>query len=376
MNDTVDTQQAADLLGVQVSTVYAYVSRGILTPVPGDSRTRGSRFERDAVLALVQRRKRTRAGTFEIALQTAITRIDPAGRLFYRGHNVDDLATTAVFEDAAELLWGSGETASWPTVAAAVDPRALPPGDRIRAAILDAGLGRQDDFPTAARRSISAAVASLPAVGHDTVGTIAERLWPKLTVQQSDPLRLATLNAALILLADHELATSTVVARATAGTRADPYHVLLAGAAALAGPAHGAASGAAYDALTGPPEFDQVPAGFGHLVYRDTDPRFDALIAMIQPWAPQVVSRADDLTIAVRRLHGAAPNVDLALAALSVAADAPRWAGEVIFLIARLSGFAAHGMEEQGQPLRFRPQADYVGDPGNTGTGTGAAGPA
>lgn len=367
-----DTQQAADLLGVRVATVYAYVSRGILSPVPGGPRSRGSRFERNAVLALVQRRKRTRAGTFEIAVQTQLTRIDPAGRLFYRGRDVEHLAATSHFEDVAELLWDTEVICPWPAVDIGVDERAMPHGDRIRAAILDAGLARQDDFPTAAVRSINAAIASLPTLGTTTGDSVAARLWPKLTAQQADRERIRALDAALILLADHELATSTVVARATAGTRADPYHVLLAGAAALAGAAHGAASGAAYDVLTGSRELHQVPAGFGHLVYRDTDPRFDALIARIEPWAPQVVRRVDDLTIAVRRAHGAAPNVDLALAALSVAAGAQRWAGEVVFLIARMAGFAAHGLEEQGQPLRFRPQADYVGDPG---TGTGAAGP-
>lgn len=372
MTDTVDTQQAADLLGVQVSTIYAYVSRGILSPLPGATRSRGSRFDRSAVLALVQRRKRTRAGTFEVSIQTAITRIDPAGRLFYRGRDAEQLSSESRFEEVAELLWGTEDSTTWPDLPGAADTRDLPPGDRIRAAIIEAAINRDDDFPTAARRSIHAAVASLPAIGADGSGSVAERLWPKLTAQQPDPQRIGTLEAALILLADHELATSTVVARATAGTRATPYHVLLAGAAAIAGPAHGAASGAAYDVLTGSPDVRQVPPGFGHLVYGDTDPRFDALIARIEPWAPEVVSRVDTLTIAVRRAHGAAPNVDLALAALTVAAGASRWAGEVIFLIARLAGLAAHGMEEQGQPLRFRPQGDYVGDPG---TGTGAAGP-
>lgn len=372
MTDTVDTQQAADLLGVRVSTIYAYVSRGILSPLPGGPRSSGSRFDRAAVVALVQRRKRTRAGTFEIAVQTRITRIDPAGRLFYRGQDVAQLSSTSRFEDVAEILWDTDDFPGWPQAPAAADPRAMLPGDRIRSAIIAVGIDRADDFPTAARRSIHAAVASLPAIGTDTGGSIAEQLWPKLTAQQADSRRIRALDAALILLADHELATSTVVARAAAGTRATPYHVLLAGAAALAGPAHGAASGAAYDALTGSPDLSQVPAGFGHLVYRDTDPRFDALMARIEPWAPEVVRRVDDLTIAVRRSHGAAPNVDLALGALTVAASADRWAGEVIFTIARLAGFAAHGMEEQGQPLRFRPQADYIGDPG---TGTGATGP-
>ena len=56
---------------------------------------------------------------------------------------------------------------------------------------------------------------------------------------------LAALNAALVLLMDHELAASTMAARVAAGTGADPWLVLLTGLAALGGPRHGRSSVAA-----------------------------------------------------------------------------------------------------------------------------------
>ena len=105
--------------------------------------------------------------------------------------------------------------------------------------------------------------------------------------------QVAALNAALVLLADHELAASTFAARVAASAWAGPYRVILAGLGPLGGALHGGAGlavealldevaagadpGAALDALiaAGP-----VP-GFGHRVYRDRDPRADHLLARL-----------------------------------------------------------------------------------------------
>ena len=91
------------------------------------------------------------------------------------------------------------------------------------------------------------------------------------------------MNAALVLLADHELATSTMAVRVAASVRADPYDALLAGLATLAGPLHGGASQQAYELLV-VAERDGVPRalndvlrergrlpGFGHAVYKSGD---------------------------------------------------------------------------------------------------------
>src|SRR6202000_467359 len=104
---------------------------------------------------------------------------------------------------------------------------------------------------------------------------------------------VATVNAALILLADHELAASTFAARVAASAWADPYRVVLAGLGPLGGTLHGGAAlaveallaevdspDAAFGVLDRRLSTGGVP-GFGHRVYRDRDPRADALLGRL-----------------------------------------------------------------------------------------------
>jgi citrate synthase len=70
-------------------------------------------------------------------------------------------------------------------------------------------------------------------------GTLAERLWHRLTRGPGDP---ALLDSVLVLLADHDLAASTVAARVAASARANPYAVVSAGLGAMDGSYHGAVS--------------------------------------------------------------------------------------------------------------------------------------
>src|SRR3954468_14191770 len=99
--------QTAARLGVKVSTVYAYVSRGILNrTVASDGRT--SRFD-SAEVEQLARRGRPRvdtpgAGTVDVVLATALTVI-LGDRLVYRGYDAAELARTSTFESVADLLW-------------------------------------------------------------------------------------------------------------------------------------------------------------------------------------------------------------------------------------------------------------------------------
>src|SRR5689334_18413357 len=98
------TEQVARRLGVRPATVYAYVSRGVLHSVR-DPSGRGSLFRADEVERLAQRRTPKRAAKHPGPLiGTALTRAGE-GRLFYRGHDVTDLARTQHFEAVANLLW-------------------------------------------------------------------------------------------------------------------------------------------------------------------------------------------------------------------------------------------------------------------------------
>ena len=106
--------QVAARLGVKVQSVYAYVSRGLLTRTLADD-GRTSRFDPVEVEHLARRgrpRPHRRAGAVDVLLATSVTAIRE-GRLRYRGHDVTDLVTTQTFESVAELLW-SGRLAPAP----------------------------------------------------------------------------------------------------------------------------------------------------------------------------------------------------------------------------------------------------------------------
>jgi citrate synthase len=207
--------------------------------------------------------------------------------------------------------------------------------------------------------------------------TLADMLWPRLTDQPSTPERTAALNAALILLADHDIAASTLAARVAASTRAHPYAVVSAGLAALDGPLHGAASGLTFELLTDAlRDGDPVRAlgaymrsgrpvpGFGHALYPDGDPRAATLLTLILPRssADPRVQIIRGVREAMARRSGPRPNIDFAVAALALLHDMPADAGEAIFAIARTAGWIAHALEEYAdRPLRFRPNGRYAG---------------
>src|SRR4051794_3913178 len=105
MTTWLTAEQAAARLGVKAETLYAYVSRGALTSErePG---TRRSRYLLADVERLAARRRSGgRAGGLDIIVETALTRLDPTGRLYYRGWDVDDAVREAGFEEVANWLW-------------------------------------------------------------------------------------------------------------------------------------------------------------------------------------------------------------------------------------------------------------------------------
>jgi citrate synthase len=410
--------QAAARLGVKVSTIYAYVSRGVLgRTVAPDGRT--SQFDAAEVEELARRGRpradRRRAGTVDVVLATSLTAILD-DRLVYRGHDATELARTSTFEAVAELLWSGvlpdpadrshPGPARWrPAPGAVAAARAvaatLPPSSPVteRLAVVTAALAcgdplRIDLQPTAVqthiRSLVATLVATLPALAEATRSkagssggpgggaSVATVLWGRLSPLAATGARVRALDAALILLADHELATSTLAARVAASTRADPYAVVLAGLGAVSGLLHGAAGHAPFEMLEdaralGSPEravaralatHGRVP-GMGHPLYDDADPRAACLLDLVLPLA----NRRDRATIdgvieAAATTANSRPNIDLATAALAFALQMPSAATEAIFDIARIAGWVAHAIEEYGEaPLRFRTRALYAGPP-------------
>jgi citrate synthase len=185
------------------------------------------------------------------------------------------------------------------------------------------------------------------------------------------------LDRALSLLADHELATSTLAVRVAASTWADPYLLLLAGLATAGGPLHGGASelvrALLRDAVDHSGEVavgralreDRPVPGFGHMVYEGPDPRAPVLLdAVERSRPPRALWRAAVQVLDVMaRDGGPFPNIDFALGVLAEAGRMVPGAGETIFTIARCAGWIAHGLEEYPHRLRYRARAAYTGPP-------------
>jgi citrate synthase len=395
------TAEVAARLGVKPATLYAYVSRGVLGRERSpDGRT--SLFDPAEVERLTRRGhpgRRSRRPAAELVVESALTAIE-GGALWYRGLPVTELAATRSFEEVAEWLWSGRFPAPiappWRAGAAALAAgrraqAALPEGalplERLR--VIAAALAAGDDLRlelhpaavTAAGRALIAGLAGcLPRLGRPPGrdAGIAARLWACLSPLDPDPALLAALDAALVLVADHELAASTVAARMAASVRADPYAVVSAGLAAASGSLHGGAS-LAVEALLA--EIDRPGAagrvlgerlrrgerlrGLGHPLYPDGDPRAAHLLARLRQavgGSPRLAA-VDALLAATRQRGLPLPNVDLALAALGHVAEMTRGAGEAIFAIGRVAGWLAHALEEYERATPIRLRAIYTGPP-------------
>jgi citrate synthase len=391
--------EAAERLGVKRQTLYAYVSRGLLTSRPTAS-GRGSEFDAAEVDGLVRRSRLGRQTAQELTIATGVTSL-AGGVLRYRGQEVPPLASSVPYEAVANLLW-TGEREWAPFVAApaalAAARRAvevLPASarllDRLRVAVDVAAVTdslRFDLSPPsvlAAGRSLLGVLGDVlprparrPVVALELPGqparpdALAARLWPRLAARRASAPAVRALNGALVLMADHELATSTFAARVAASARANPYAVVGSGLGALDGPLHGlvaelvhrllveAERGDVDAAVSGRLRHGERLPGFGHAVYPDRDPRAPALLALVaEAGLDDVRFRlARDVLATVEDRTGVAPNTDFAIGTLLYAAHMPADAGEAIFAIARCAGWIAHALEEYGEaPLRFRLRA-------------------
>ncbi|WP_240780197.1 citrate/2-methylcitrate synthase [Nonomuraea zeae] len=172
---------------------------------------------------------------------------------------------------------------------------------------------------------------------------------------------LQAVQAALVLLADHELAASTLAARVAASAKADPYAVVLTGLGVLGGPLHGGASYGAERLLAEVTEPGQAARaiservrrgeripGFGHSVYKNGDARGGALLDLVKEAAPghERIAAGTAVLAEMRRRRLPERNIDFALAILTTVSGMVSGAGEAIFAVARVAGWLAHAMEE------------------------------
>lgn len=400
-DDVMSVSEAAGVLGVKPATVYAYISRGQLasTRLPEDRRSWLSRAEVEAFA----RRRRARpvagpgsAGEPAAPLRPAAAAADPAAgsevggivghRLLYRGRDATSLVASGSYGGVAELLW-TGEAG--PSRLRLPEQPVLDLLSHLRETMPDAGLpldrlkaaavllGSADPFRydlsrpaviSIARTLAPAFVEALPTRATGAVDErhggdgLAARLWSKLSDAEPSPAQLALLSGALILLAEHGQGPSTRAARMAAGSAADPYSVVLAGATVASGLLLGGGSSLAVQALL--EEIDSVAAvprvladrlvrgdrvsGFGQPRYPGPDPRAAAMMTLLASSGgdedrQRIVHEVVEL---VRSRRDLAPNAEFALGAMCFVHRMPRGAGEAVFVIARSAGWIAHALEE------------------------------
>ena len=392
MDKWVTSDEATKKLGVTRATLYAYVSRGMIRskPAPGDPHAR--RYAGSDIDRIQQRAEQHRNPQKAVdgalhwgmpLLESSITLI-AGGRLYYRGRDACELATTRSTEEVASYIWlgsfdhqfGDGiqqirrtagadnltflaRAQSTLSLAAGHDPLAL---DLRPNAVAETGW-----------RILNLLVSQ--AINSSEVGlTIDERLRREWAPRVSNGAAL--IRAALILCADHELNVSSFTARCVASAGANPYMVVLAGLAALEGPKHGGITRRIATMLV-ELRSDSNPTraiadrlrrgeplyGFHHPLYENGDPRACVILDLLQKWLPKAAEVTESRTIvgAVRELQDQNPTLDFALVVLAQAMRLPVDAALTLFALGRTIGWIGHAIEQYASGELIRPRAKYIG---------------
>jgi len=352
-----------------------------------------------------------------VAGSTAISSLE--GTLRYRGYDIEALAAAGDFEEVAWLLLHgdlptSAELAGFrgriadaarhldPVVVealarlAAANPHAAPM-DALRTGISMLGMVEQDDQPgprpallAQAERLLGQTPAILAAwmdltagrpVAPWPAGPLASALLERLTGRIPTPAAVAAFGATLVFYAEHEFNASTFAARTVVSTGSDMHSAITAAIGALKGPLHGGANEKVLEVLgaIGSPErvgpwleeqfaAKRVVMGFGHRVYKDGDVRATLLGRLCRDMVRDTeAARLEELAAQVERMmldrKRLKPNLDWPAARVYHALGLPVKVFTPIFVVARMSGWTAHCIEQIGDNRLIRPLSAYIGPP-------------
>jgi citrate synthase len=348
-----------------------------------------------------------------LVAQTTLSRVDgERGVLIYRGYDIRDLARAVSFEQVAHLFWyGALPTRAQldalktelarhrtlPDVALNV-LRALPsataPMDVLRTLVSALGAGQPFVQPTLAQAIVLTAQVPVLLAAFDRLRRGLEPLAARPDLDHAaDYLYLMSgivptaaqtnaLNTYMILLADHGLNASTFAARIVASTWSDLFSCVTAALGALKGPLHGGAPSRVLDMIEAIGTRENAEQwmraaftrkerlmGFGHRMYKTTDPRAEILRDLARE-----VCRPDFFALAqsveetgLHLLHERKPderlytNVEFYSAAVLHAVGLPKDLFTATFAVARMSGWTAHILEQVGNNRIIRPDAEYIG---------------
>jgi citrate synthase len=350
-----------------------------------------------------------------VAADTKISDIDgDAGRLWYVGYEIADLASHATFAETIYLLHNLdlptrpqltrlntflvAERELHPFLARMMPTLAqnASPMSMLRTSISASSAfdpDGWDDSPEAEYRKAMRLIAETPTMiavfdrlrtGQDVVppnpalSHAGNFLW-MLHGEEPDPEDAKVLDTTFVLYADHTMNASTFTARVIASTLSDMFSAMTGAIGALKGPLHGGANEEAQkmaEEVDKPENAEayvrerlanhQKVMGFGHAVYRTMDPRATVLKELCrqlgerrgQPKWYEIFAALEATTLEQKGLY---PNVDLYAAGVYHMLGIPTDLMTPIFALARMAGWTAHVREQYADNRIIRPGSTYVG---------------
>jgi 2-methylcitrate synthase len=350
-----------------------------------------------------------------VAASTRLSDVDgKAGRLWYVGYTIEDLATRATFEEVVHLLHylrlptedeldelnerlvAERELSPFlleimPTLAQQTSPMSMLRTSVSAASAYDPD-GWLNDAPANERKALRLIVktATLIATYH-RLRTAQDVVPPNpklphaanflymLSGVEPEQEDAAALDTTLILYADHTMNASTFTARVIASTLADMFSAITGAIAALKGPLHGGANEEAMKMLEEVGQPEQAEAyvedklarherimGFGHRVYKTEDPRAHILRALSEEIGRRKGdTRWYDISAEIERVvqqeKGLHANVDFYAASVYRYLGIPTDLMTPVFALARMSGWTAHVREQYADNRLIRPESEYIG---------------
>lgn len=209
--------------------------------------------------------------------------------------------------------------------------------------------------------------------------SLSENFLLMLHGQSAPPEHVRALDQYLIMLADHGLNASTFAARVTVSTESDIYSAVTSAIGTLKGDLHGSANQRAMEMFleVGDPsraesfvksllEQKKKIMGFGHRIYKTQDPRAPQFYEIAEKLCRGTQHEkwfqvAVEIEKAVRKQKPIPPNVDFYSSLVLYAIGIPVDFFTTIFAMSRVSGWAAHVLEQLENNRLIRPEADYVG---------------